>query len=419
MSSFNPQSPKLGVDSAVGRAHWYPYYAGYSPGFVADMAGYLQVDKQADAIVLDPWNGSGTTTAVCSQRGILSAGFDLNPAMVVVARARMLDRAISSSLVPLLDALINRAKNVTCSSAREPLRAWFNEGAAGRLRAFDLAIRELLVAKDSSFDASQLSPLASFFYVMLFRLVRKAVKAGSVSNPTWTKQIFEDHARVRLTWRQIEETLRADLASIQLVERAEASRQAVGHLAVADSRSLPLADESVDVVITSPPYCTRIDYAVATRVELAALGLGENTVDALRREMLGTTVAVAASEEAALPPLVSSLIDRISAHPSKASGTYYRRTTEDYFHKLRDSLAEVSRVAKHDASLVLVVQDSYYKDVHIDLARCTEAILAELGFTLRQRWDYQSARSMRHIKAAAKANALPVETALLLKREIV
>jgi len=35
----------------------------------------------SDAILLDPWNGSGTTSLVTNRRNMHSLGFDINPAM--------------------------------------------------------------------------------------------------------------------------------------------------------------------------------------------------------------------------------------------------------------------------------------------------------------------------------------------------
>ena len=48
-------------------------------------------------------------------------------------------------------------------------------------------------------------------------------------------------------------------------------------LTVCNSESLEIEENSVDLVLTSPPYCTRIDYAVATSVELALLGFQKKT----------------------------------------------------------------------------------------------------------------------------------------------
>ena len=61
-------------------------------------------------------------------------------------------------------------------------------------------------------------------------------------------------------------------------------------LQVASSEKLPLAEASVDIVLASPPYCTRIDYAVATSVELSLLGFVRDAgFRDLRRGLIGTT----------------------------------------------------------------------------------------------------------------------------------
>lgn len=46
------------------------------------------------ALVLDPWNGTGTTTVVAASKNIPAIGFDVNPALVVVSRARLIREAV-------------------------------------------------------------------------------------------------------------------------------------------------------------------------------------------------------------------------------------------------------------------------------------------------------------------------------------
>lgn len=56
-------------------------------------------------------------------------------------------------------------------------------------------------------------------------------------------------------------------------------------------RILPqMADESVDLVITSPPYCNRYDYTRTYALELVYLGLDAEGVKDLRQSMLSCTV---------------------------------------------------------------------------------------------------------------------------------
>jgi hypothetical protein len=192
-------------------------------------------------------------------------------------------------------------------------------------------------------------------------------------------------------------------------------------IGIADSRVLPLASDSIGGIVTSPPYCTRIDYAVSTRLELAVLGMGKTSgFDSIREKMLGTTV-VGPSEGRnidLLPAPVSDVLDKIKTHESKASSTYYFKTFADYFVGLASSMKEIHRVAKPGALLGVVVQDSNYKNVHIDLASLLASQAEQVGFSQKQRWDFQSKITMRRLNRSSSSSTshLPVESVLLFKK---
>jgi hypothetical protein len=84
-------NPKVGA-SCDPVDSWYPYYAGYSAGFVEQA---LQESVATAKLVLDPWNGTGTTTVVAASKNIPAIGFDVNPALVVVSRAGLLGAGVS------------------------------------------------------------------------------------------------------------------------------------------------------------------------------------------------------------------------------------------------------------------------------------------------------------------------------------
>ncbi|MBC1345222.1 site-specific DNA-methyltransferase, partial [Listeria welshimeri] len=55
----------------------YKYYAGFSDQFVLDTLSYSDLHEMT---VLDPWNGSGTTSRIASQLGARKiVGLDINP----------------------------------------------------------------------------------------------------------------------------------------------------------------------------------------------------------------------------------------------------------------------------------------------------------------------------------------------------
>ena len=55
--------------------------------------------------VLDPWNGSGTTTQVAMQKGIQAYGYDINPVMVTVANAKALSNITYEALIDLANTI--------------------------------------------------------------------------------------------------------------------------------------------------------------------------------------------------------------------------------------------------------------------------------------------------------------------------
>jgi DNA modification methylase len=419
-------NPKGSNAGPFGRVHWYPYYAGYSALFVDSILKITNPDK--DLPILDPWNGSGTTTAVCALSGRQSTGFDLNPVMILVAKARLLQPNVAGSLKSLVKEIVRRASadRFQVRSA-DPLSSWFSDAASESIRKCERAIRHLLVGENEvqMHDPTALravSSLAAFFYVLLFRSVRRLLGTLRTTNPTWVpsrkkgRRIVTDMEQLySLLIEELQETaLRTDFLKAHDIAYREASIQ------LADSRLLPVKDESIGAVITSPPYCTRIDYAVATRVELAVLGYTAERFESLRRSMIGTTLSSRVlDDKVELTPNVINLIDAIRSHRSKASASYYYSTYKDYFVGLSVSLKEVHRVLAARGSATFVVQDSLYKEIHVDLAKLTADICETFGLILAQRLDFPCKQSMRGIhpySADYKASWVPTESVLTFKK---
>ena len=99
-------NPKRSSKIPTGREGWFPYYAGFSSDFATALIRSASLPKAA--WVLDPWNGGGTTTSAAAVLGRSSIGIDLNPVMVVAAKARVLCPREKGSLLPLLLRLLPR-----------------------------------------------------------------------------------------------------------------------------------------------------------------------------------------------------------------------------------------------------------------------------------------------------------------------
>lgn len=163
---------------------------------------------------------------------------------------------------------------------------------------------------------------------------------------------------------------------------------------------------TVGVTVTSPPYCTRIDYAVASRIELAILGYAHDAVTRLRSQLIGTpitshndTVEVAKSIDS---HSARRFIDAVSRHSSKASATYYSRYFIRYFREMQSSIREIHRVTKFGGVLVMVIQDSYYKEIRNDVAASIEEISDACGWALVKRTDFPITRTKAIVHPGAR-----------------
>jgi hypothetical protein len=147
------RNPKRDKSSQNGRASWYPYYAGYSSAFVEDAIAYGRAQGLGDK-VLDPWNGSGTTTQVAVEQGLTAFGFDLNPAMIIVGRAKALDANVLPSINSLLDDICSKANTFAGALSDDPLNIWLRPKSTLAFRSIDFAISTLLI------DSTEYLPIA-------------------------------------------------------------------------------------------------------------------------------------------------------------------------------------------------------------------------------------------------------------------
>ena len=228
--SHNPK--RISSDSTLkkSKSSWYDYYAGYSTGFVEEVLTYLKLNN--DAVILDPWNGSGTTTQIAEDMGYYAIGYDINPAMVIVANARRLDPGVSASLTSLCNDLLKKAVayQSTLHLDYEPLEAWLTPQSAVFMRNIERAIQQLLIGgqeyhplyHDNILDL--ISSLAAFFYTALFRTLRKSLNPFWATNPTWIVTPQEEQ-RLDLSQEYIHQLFRNEVTEMSQVQVGLSSKE--------------------------------------------------------------------------------------------------------------------------------------------------------------------------------------------------
>ncbi|SKC34429.1 DNA methylase [Photobacterium piscicola] len=390
------QNPKRSAETVTDQTHWYNYYAGYSRSFTKSALHYCKLPKKS--IILDPWNGAGTTTSTCANEGYSSIGIDLNPVMVLIAKSQQ---------TTVTDLHLEKSKLLTSRfkvnvDDIDSLLNWFDKESVENIRKI-----EKFILKGNEFNSiyektNSLSNIQCLQYVALFNIVRILLKSFIPSNPTWIKKAKINEEKISIEWFEIRKNFLNEVRKLECNIKIKNKKEPL--IKTSDSTNLPIEDNSIDLVISSPPYCTRIDYAVATLPELSILAVkGENEISNIRRSLMGaTTVPKTLPKNENLGNVCMDFLNKVNKHESLASSGYYYKNFYQYFYNLRLSINEISRVLKKNSKCFLVVQDSFYKDIHCDLEKIIIDMFIANGLHHVNTYKFKSKNNMANINPKGK-----------------
>lgn len=392
---------------------WYSYYAGYSDEFVYE---YVKDYVNKDITILDPWNGAGTTTLCCFLLGIKCYGIDLNPVMNVIAKAKLYypTKEFGKKLDHALNA--DKDRNVFTD---DPLKQWFSDDTVGIIRGVERNICDTFHIRKSknntAIDIDSLTFESAYALLLLFLSIRDYSAGFIGSNPTWirSRNITKESIPEEKWNASIINHFRDTASKLSLT-----NTQLEPTIMVGNSRNILLPDNSIDVVLTSPPYCTRIDYAIYTQLELAVLGIHHEDVRKLRNNMIGSPTVHSDMQKRTVPiemKLCNKVLNDINQHTSKAAQSYYYKTYKQYILEMEDSLHEISRVLSNKGIAILVVQDSWFKDIYVDVPGMVIEIAEQFGLKgtiqyndVKQNMAYINTRSREYKKDKKAAEAIIV-----------
>jgi hypothetical protein len=121
---------------------------------------------------------------------------------------------------------------------------------------------------------------------------------------------------------------------------------------IADARHLPRRSESVDLVVTSPPYLNAIDYLRCHKFSLVWMGHSIQELRGLRAANVGSEVGAPVSADADVESIVGDMITERELPPR------YRSMLRRYVIDMGAVLSEIARVLVPRGKATLVVGES-------------------------------------------------------------
>ncbi len=325
--------------------------------------------------VLDPMVGSGVTVVEAWLLSRNAFGVDLDPLARLISRVRtreydseiiietgqrVLDNAKKLIQITYLpQAMLEKFDDET----KAFIDYWFTPTIQIELAALILAIHE----EQEEYSREFLQLIFSSIII---------TKSGGVS-------LARDlaHSRPHRVTDKINKSA-FTLFSAQLARAKKALKEIEllpkGNVEIVpgDCRSLPFESDSIDLIVTSPPYANALDYMRAHKFSLVWLGDKIKDLSSLRSQYIG-------SEKwgngyiIELPEVVGQTLDILEQQdPVKA------RILKKYYFDMELAFKEMYRVLRSGHAAIVVVGPSTMRGIKIETHNHLASIATKVGFSI-------------------------------------
>jgi len=326
-----------------------------APDLAIREVGWLE----AGCTVLDPMAGSGTVVREAIERGHRALGFDLDPLAVLMAGVwtTPVNDGVIEEVASAVLQRARRAKGVALpwmdgdAETSSFVDYWFAPGQKAALRKLAWALSDRAqrksAARDKVLDVLRLS---------LSRIIVTKDVGASLGRDV-------SHSRPHRVAEDSEYDVFEGFArSVKFVRKLlrEEPPPSGARVRFGDARRLRVPPESVDLVLTSPPYLNAIDYLRGHRLSLVWLGHTLPKLRSIRAEAIGTERG---HEKPTLPPHVETVRNAMTSVRRLASRQ--ARMVERYAVDLLKLMAEIRRTLRSGGRAVLVVGNSCLRGAFI------------------------------------------------------
>jgi len=345
-------------------------YHRYPAKFIPQLANKLikGYSKKGD-IVLDPMGGCGTTLVESKLNGRNSIGVDINRVAVLIAKTKT--KAIEPNFLnrkneKFLNLINNlKIKKNYYANANSRLKYWFKEENYNKLQSLNNLINNEKKSRIRLFYKCCFSNIlknCSIWYAKSIKPMRDLNK--NEENPV---EVFKKHLKF-MTQKNLE--------FYELVKKSNADNYTCKMLK-GDARNISIEGNSVDLIITSPPYVTSYEYADLHQLTSLWFNFA-NDISDIKRDFIGTS-SRKNTRKKHQSPTAKKILKKI-----RKKNMFYWKNINNYYFDLNRCYSEMYRVLKSNKFACIILGDTEYLGVKITNKTVSIELLKANGFEIHK-----------------------------------
>ncbi|MAU70856.1 MAG: hypothetical protein CML04_02075 [Pseudozobellia sp.] len=348
---------------------WTHGYHRYPAKFLPNIVKKIIEDYTNDEdVIADLFAGCGTTLVESKIHGRKSVGVDINPVAKLIANAKIkciepskLDKSFEE-----LKKCIEKCntKNLRSKAVHERIDYWFGESEKLKINFLYESILKLNVDRG----------IKNFFLVGLSNVLKNCSKWLQTSTKPQIDPNKIPSDPFTAFKSQIKKMQRKNAEFFDELKRLGFANVAC-EILLEDARNTSIETESIDAIITSPPYVTSYEYADLHQLTGYWYDYIENLRE-FRKNFIGTFYSYNENlfSEATLAQRIIRQIEEKHTRTAKE--------VSNYFNDISLVAKEMKRILKPEGRVFLVVGNTTYKEVKINTAEVFSEILTMTGFKI-------------------------------------
>ena len=366
---------------------WYPFVEGYSKEFIESI---VNEQNQKVDLCLEPFSGSGTTALELSTKGINCISFEVNPFMFTLSKAKLKFslykyRTIKSHILKMKKYI------VSLDDDKINLYSGFSTLIEGKEKKKWNIDREVFIAIEkikSAIDNLSTTLYKEIYIVCLANILLEysnLYRNGKCLSykKGWKDNLYSQEQVITSFFNFINNVIIEDLKRLETNNFSNHNLLFLG-----DARKLifdNVDDNSIDLIITSPPYLNSRDYTDSYMLELKALNFltNYNEIKNLREQTIRSHVQLKIQN---LKAIQSSILKSTITKIESLSGDSIVWNTEipnmiiAYFEDMETIFYGMYQKLKKGRRVYFNVSNSAYFGVLINTLEICSEIAENIGF---------------------------------------